>query len=346
MQFVDEATIEVEAGGGGQGMVSFRREAHTPLGGPDGGDGGHGGDVVVEATTRVATLLDHRYRRWYRAERGAAGGSKNKTGRRGEDVIIPVPVGTLVTDEATGELLADLVGEGDRVVVVRGGRGGKGNTHFSTATRQTPRFAQEGEPGERRTLQLSLKLMADVGLVGLPNAGKSTFLRAVTRSQAKVAAYPFTTLVPNLGVYRFGDRDIVVADVPGLIEGAHEGHGLGDRFLKHLERTRVLIHLVSLGPDAIDPLEAWQVVHDELAQWSPELAALPQIVALNKIDLLGEPEAELELWREEFRPLGLEVMGTSGLSGANVHAVMSAATAALLAHEPADGADDAPWSPI
>jgi len=350
MQFVDEATIEVVGGHGGPGVVSFRREANVPLGGPDGGDGGDGGDVVIAATTRVTTLLDHRYRRFYRAENGHRGGAQRSSGRQGEEVVIPVPTGTIIADAATGEVLADLLEDGQRLVVARGGIGGQGNVHFQTATRQTPRHAQEGLPGEERTLSLSLKLVADVGLVGLPNAGKSTFIRAVTNSHARVGAYPFTTLVPNLGVYRLGDRDVVVADIPGLVEGAHTGQGLGDRFLKHVERTRVLVHLLSLSVDGMDPLRAYDIVNGELSEWSRELASRPQIVLLNKIDLLEDRE-ELSLWRAEFAARGVEVMTASGLTGENVHAVMQRAvalvTAARAAADAADGiAPDAGWSPI
>ncbi|TNF25249.1 MAG: GTPase ObgE [Deltaproteobacteria bacterium] len=349
MQFVDEATIEVAGGHGGAGIVSFRREAHVPLGGPDGGDGGHGGDVIVEATSRVTTLLDHRYRRFYRAEAGKRGGAAKRTGRRGEDVVIPVPLGTLVTDVASGELLADLVSEGQRLVVASGGRGGQGNVHFATSTRQSPRHSQDGLPGEERTLALSLKLVADVGLIGLPNAGKSTFIRAITNSHARVGSYPFTTLVPNLGVYRMGDHDVVVADIPGLVEGAHEGQGLGDRFLKHVERTRVLIHLLSLSVDGMDPLAAYDVVNGELAEWSAELASRPQIVLLNKIDLLDDRD-ELALWREEFSARGLHVMVASGLTGENVHEVMARAVTLVADsrgdEEPETEEASGKWSPI
>jgi len=349
MQFVDEATIEVAGGHGGAGIVSFRREAHVPLGGPDGGDGGNGGDVIVEATTRVTTLLDHRYRRHYKAEAGKRGGPAKRTGRRGEDIVIPVPVGTLVTDVESGELIADLVSDGDRIVVARGGRGGQGNIHFVTSTRQTPRHAQAGLPGDELTLALSLKLVADVGLVGLPNAGKSTFIRAITNSHARVGSYPFTTLVPNLGVYRMGDHDVVVADIPGLVEGAHEGQGLGDRFLKHVERTRVLIHLVSLSVDGMDPLAAYEIINGELAEWSAELASRPQIVLLNKIDILEDRE-ELALWREEFAARGVEVMVASGLTGENVHEVMASAVRLVQAdredEEPEGGSATEGWSPI
>ncbi len=346
MQFVDEATVEVVAGAGGKGVISFRRESHVAFGGPDGGNGGRGGDVVVFATSRVVTLLDHRYKRWYKGKAGDNGGAKNCTGRSADPIRVPVPIGTVLTDETTGDVIADLSTDGQEVVVARGGRGGQGNARFQTSTRQTPRFAQDGEAGESRTIGLSLKLVADVGLLGLPNAGKSTFLRAVTESQARVGAYPFTTLVPNLGVYRRGDRDLVIADIPGLIEGAHEGQGLGDRFLKHVERTRVLIHLLSLSPDAPDATEAWRVVNNELAQRSAELRSRPQLVVLNKIDVLDD-RYELDLWREAFAELGVEVLVMSGLTGENVHEIMTQVLE-LIPAKLGEEEDDTPkpWSPV
>jgi GTP-binding protein len=346
MQFVDEAVIEVTGGHGGRGCISFRREAHVPLGGPDGGDGGHGGNVVAVASTGVATLLDHRYKRFYRAEGGKHGEGARKSGWDAPDIRIPVPIGTQVLDETTGELIADLDVPGKEVILAHGGRGGRGNTHYTTPTRQAPRIAQPGEPGEHKVLRLNLKLVADVGLIGLPNAGKSTLLRALTNSQAKVGDYPFTTLVPNLGVYRHYERDIILADIPGLIEGAHDGHGLGDRFLKHVERTRVLIHLVSLSPDADDPLTAYRVVNAELAMWSANLASYPQILVLNKVDLLDP--SELELWREEFAKLGVsEVFFISGLAGTGLQAVMARCVEHLPELEPdVAPSPDEPWSPV
>ena len=343
MQFVDEAVIEIASGDGGAGIVSFRREAHVALGGPDGGDGGRGGDVVVEATTGVVTLLDHRYRRFYRAKAGTRGGAKRCTGASADALVIPVPIGTLVLDEATGEILADLTVAGQRTVVAKGGRGGQGNARFQTSTRRTPRFAQDGEPGASRTLRLSLKLVADVGLVGLPNAGKSTFIRATTNSQARVGAYPFTTLVPNLGVYRRGEREVVIADIPGLIAGASSGAGLGDRFLKHLERTKVLIHLVSLSPDAVDPLVAYDTIVTELKQRSATLAKRPTVVVLNKIDLIPDPD-ELALWRDEFATLGVTIRFASGLAGDRVHDVMNEVLSLMDRVEAPS--EPKPWSPI
>ncbi len=347
MQFVDEAVIEVTGGHGGKGCISFRREAHVPLGGPDGGDGGKGGDVIAHASTGQATLLDHRYKRFYRADRGEPGQGARKHGKDAPDIRIPVPVGTQVIDEATGEVLFDLDAPDKEAVLAKGGRGGRGNTHYTTPTRQAPRIAQPGEEGEHRVLRLNLKLVADVGVIGLPNAGKSTLLRALTNSQARVGDYPFTTLVPNLGVYRHHERDIVLADIPGLIEGAHDGHGLGDRFLKHVERTRVLIHLISLSPDAKDPLEAYRVVRAELAAWSPELARYPEVVVLNKIDLVAD-RAELDLWREELARLGVsDPAFISGLTREGVREVMERVVAHLDRDEPPpEEARRDPWSPL
>lgn len=352
MQFVDEATIEVTGGHGGRGKISFRKEAHVPNGGPDGGDGGRGGDVIAIASTSVATLLDHRYKRFYRAENGQDGGGSRCSGRDAPPVEIPVPIGTQIIDDATGEVLHDLDAEGKVAVLARGGRGGLGNQHFATPTRQAPRIAQPGGDGEHRVLRLNLKLMADVGLIGLPNAGKSTLLRALTASRARVGAYPFTTLVPNLGVYRAFDRDIVLADIPGLVEGAHAGAGLGDRFLKHIERTRVLIHLISLSPDADEPLTAWKTVQAELAAWSQALTGLPQIVAINKTDVLDDP-AEKDLWREEFAKAGVtDPVFVSGVSHEGLQVLMARVWTYLEAAE-GDARRDflgrekkTEWSPI
>ena len=345
MQFVDECLIEVTGGHGGKGCISFRREAHVPLGGPDGGDGGKGGDVIAVATTGVGTLLDHRYRRFYRALAGDGGEGARKSGREAPDIRVPVPVGTQILDESTGAVLCDLDLAGKEAILARGGRGGRGNTHYVTSTRQAPRIAQPGEEGEHLVLRLNLKLVADVGLIGLPNAGKSTLLRALTDSQAKIGDYPFTTLVPNLGVYRYYERDIILADIPGLIEGAHAGLGLGDQFLKHVERTRVLVHLISLSPEAMDPLAAYRVVQDELRAWSPVLAQYPQIVVLNKIDLITD-RAELDLWRAEFERLGVTALHfTSGLSKEGVDPIMGRAARYLEELVPAPATATA-WSPV
>jgi GTPase len=293
MKFVDEVSIRVEAGRGGNGCLSFRREKYIPRGGPDGGDGGDGGDVVLVANADLNTLVDFRYKRLFRAEHGHRGEGSNCTGHGGETLRIQVPVGTLVTERDTEEVMGELLEAGQELVVARGGRHGLGNTRFKSSTNRAPRKTTPGKPGEQRDLTLELKLLADVGLVGLPNAGKSTFIRAVSAARPKVAAYPFTTLYPNLGVVSLGpDRSFVVADVPGLIEGAADGAGLGIRFLKHLSRTRLLLHLVDAAPmdDSVDPVADARAIAAELARYSPELAERDRWLVLNKIDLLA-PDA-------------------------------------------------------
>jgi GTPase len=296
MKFIDEVKIRVMAGDGGRGCVSFRREKFVPRGGPNGGNGGHGGDVVAEADSQLTTLLDLRYQKQYKAGRGEHGMGKDCHGRRGEDRIIKVPVGTIIRDAATGELLGDLQTAGERVVVAAGGRGGKGNAHFVSSTNRSPRFAQPGEPGEDKELEIELRLLADVGIIGLPNAGKSTLIAAISAVRPKIADYPFTTLVPNLGVVGYGEgKSFVIADIPGLIEGAHEGHGLGDKFLRHVTRTSVLIHLLDASNiDAKDPLAEWKTVNRELELFDPGLGKKPQIIVANKIDLpAGKNHAKL-----------------------------------------------------
>ena len=295
MKFVDEATVKVRAGSGGRGAVSFRREKFVPFGGPDGGDGGHGGSVYLRAQEGINTLADFRIARTYKADHGQPGGGRDCTGGSGQDLYIPVPTGTVVQDEDTQESLGDLKEAGQELLVARGGKGGWGNTRFKSSTNRAPRRAMPGLPGEERTLKLELKLLADVGLLGLPNAGKSTLIRAVSAARPKVADYPFTTLHPQLGVVRVGEhRSFVMADIPGLIEGAAEGAGLGIRFLKHLQRTRVLLHLVDiapLDPDA-DPVRDARAIVNELRKFSAELAARERWLVLNKVDLLEEREAE------------------------------------------------------
>jgi GTP-binding protein len=290
--FVDEVEIEAQAGSGGNGMVTFRKEKYVPRGGPNGGDGGHGGNVVLVVDTNLTTLLDFRYRHKYRAERGGDGGNKDMFGRDGADLILKVPQGTVVTDLDTGRPIADLDTPDARAVVARGGIGGRGNAHFATSIHQAPKFAEKGEPGEQRRLKLELKLLADVGLLGFPNVGKSTLIAAVSAARPKIADYPFTTLVPNLGVvYVEAERSFVMADIPGIIEGASEGVGLGHQFLRHIERTRLLIHILDVsGMTGRDPRNDFDVLNRELALYSARLAQLPQIVALNKIDVAMDPE--------------------------------------------------------
>ncbi|MDR1709882.1 MAG: GTPase ObgE [Candidatus Accumulibacter sp.] len=295
MKFIDEARIQVAAGAGGNGVVSFRREKYEPEGGPDGGDGGRGGSVRAVADRNVNTLIEYRYTRKFAAPRGGNGASAGCYGRGGKDVVLRVPVGTVVTDLASGVVVADLARDGQSVLVAKGGKGGLGNVHFKSSTNRAPRQCTPGEPGEERELRLELRVLADVGLLGLPNAGKSTFLRAVSAARPKVADYPFTTLHPNLGVVRADeDRSFVIADVPGLIEGAADGAGLGLRFLKHLARTRVLLHLIDIAPfdPEADPAEDARAIVRELEKFSPELAARPRWLALNKIDLIAEDERE------------------------------------------------------
>jgi GTP-binding protein len=290
MTFIDRARIHVRAGSGGSGIVSFRREKFVPMGGPDGGDGGRGGDVIVRGDANLATLLDYTYRdKWY-ARAGEHGSGANKSGKSGEDVVLPVPPGTIVRDADTGEIVAEILADGETAVIARGGRGGRGNAFFATSTKQAPREYQPGEDGEARTLELELKLIADVGLVGQPNAGKSTLLSVITAARPKIADYPFTTLSPNLGVVQLSDgRTFVVADIPGIIEGAHEGKGLGLDFLRHIDRTRLLAFLIPI--DSMD----WQTEYDqlraEISAYSVELAQKPHCVVFTKMDLLGETQA-------------------------------------------------------
>ncbi|GAB5382699.1 MAG: Obg family GTPase CgtA [Aliiglaciecola sp.] len=294
MKFVDEAEIRVEAGDGGNGVVGFRREKYVPRGGPDGGDGGDGGSVYLVADENLNTLIDYRFERFHRAERGKNGQGSDRTGRAGEDLDVKVPVGTRATDKDTGEVLGDLTKHGERLKVAQGGFHGLGNARFKSSTNRAPRQKSDGTPGEIRWLHLELMLLADVGLLGLPNAGKSTFIRSVSSAKPKVADYPFTTLVPNLGVVRQdSQRSFVIADIPGLIEGAAEGAGLGIQFLKHLERCRILLHMIDLLPvDESDPVENAKAIISELEKYSPKLAEKPRWLVFNKMDLLLEDEAE------------------------------------------------------
>ena len=315
------------AGKGGNGCVSFRREKYVPRGGPDGGGGGEGGSVVVEASQRKHSLLDFRYRNLFRAEPGRNGAGQNRQGRGGGDLVVEVPVGTVAKDPLTGEILSDLTEAGQRWIAAKGGRGGKGNAHFVSSTHRTPRFAQEGQPGEERNLKLELKLIADVGLVGLPNAGKSTLVSAVSAARPKIADYPFTTLTPNLGVVQYDDAPpFVMADVPGLIEGAHLGSGLGTQFLRHIERTRVLAHLVDVSdaPGRPDPVEDFRVINNELANFGSSrqgaeehpLAAKPMIVVATKIDAANP--AKLKKLAAHARRRKLEFHAVSAVTGEGI----------------------------
>ncbi len=319
MKFVDEATVKVQAGNGGRGSVSFRREKFVPFGGPDGGDGGDGGSVYLRAEEGINTLADFRISRTYRAPHGQPGSGRDCTGACGEDLYIPVPFGTVVQDLDTEEVLGDLTAEGQTLIVARGGKGGWGNQRFKSSTNRAPRQHGSGLPGERRTLKLEMKVIADVGLLGLPNAGKSTLIRAVSAARPRVADYPFTTLYPNLGVVSVGHhRSFVMADIPGLIEGAAEGAGLGIRFLKHLQRTRVLLHLVDIAPldPSADPVKDARALSAELKKFSPELARRERWLVLNKLDLLPKEEGEARC-REIVRRLRWKkpVFRISGATG-------------------------------
>lgn len=332
MQFIDEATIVLAAGSGGDGLVAWRREKYIPKGGPAGGDGGHGGSVYLEATSELSTLVEFRFKRQFAAEPGKAGGTSNKSGRSGEDLIVPVPAGTLVyrsSEDEPESFFADLSTPGERLLVAKGGRGGLGNQHFATSTRQAPRFAEKGEPGEKYTVRLELRLLADCGIVGLPNAGKSTLLSVVSAARPKIADYPFTTLEPQLGVVRVSEEEsFVMVDVPGLIEGAHAGTGLGDQFLRHVERTRVLIHLLD-GAKPLDELLADKtVIENELRAWKDDLIRKPTLLVVSKLDL---PDA-----RERFEELRVRFDGVRGISSATGEGVRELiyATARAIAEAP------------
>lgn len=313
--FVDRARIYIKAGDGGDGAISFHREKYISKGGPDGGDGGKGGDVIFVVDEGLRTLQDFRYKTRYRAEDGQNGGSSNCSGRSGEDLIIKVPPGTLVKDEQTGRILADLVKPGKKVVIAKGGKGGAGNQHFATPTRQVPSFAKPGEPGEELWVMLELKLLADVGLIGFPNVGKSTILSMVTAAQPKIANYHFTTINPNLGVVNIdAENAFVMADIPGLIEGAHQGVGLGHEFLKHIERTKLLIHVVDIsGSEGRDPVQDFEVINEELKKYNPVLCERPQIIAANKMDVTGAEE-NLEKFRKVIEPRGYKIFPVSAAS--------------------------------
>ncbi|HHY39078.1 MAG TPA: GTPase ObgE [Clostridia bacterium] len=322
--FVDlVAGIYLKAGNGGDGAVSFRREKFVPRGGPDGGDGGDGGDIIFEVDEGMFTLMDFRYQKHFRAGRGGNGAGRQKSGAKGEDVVIRVPPGTVIKDSATGRILADLVSPYERVVIARGGRGGRGNARFKSSVNRTPRTAESGEPGEEITVDLELKSLADVGIIGLPNAGKSTLLSRLSNARPAVAPYPFTTLHPNLGSVRIGDdRTFVLADVPGLIEGAHLGKGLGTRFLRHIQRTRILLHVIDVSAAAgVDPLFAFETVNEEMRQFDPDLVSKPQLVIANKMDLEGAPENFSRI-KEHLGKIGIKVLPVSAKTGSGLDAVL------------------------
>lgn len=332
MRFIDEVTLHCASGHGGAGCVSFRREKFVPFGGPDGGDGGRGGDIIFEATAALSTLLELRHKPHQKAERGRHGMGKDRHGASGEDLLVKVPVGTLIKDFESGDVLADLTEAGQRVVLLKGGRGGQGNARFATSTNKAPKFAQPGEEGEERKLRLELKLMADVGLLGLPNAGKSSLISKVSAARPKVADYPFTTLAPSLGVVGYKEyRSFVMADIPGIIEGAHAGAGLGHRFLKHLERSGILVHLVDIsGLPESAPFEAFDAVNRELALFSEELGGKQQLVALTKLDLpvVREHLDQALAW---FAERGLAVYPISSATGEGVEALLDAIAGLLWA---------------
>lgn len=315
--FADRATIYVKSGKGGDGHVSFRREKYVPDGGPDGGDGGKGGDVIFEVDEGLNTLTDFRHIRKYQAEPGENGGKKNCRGKNGNDIIIKVPAGTVIKEADSGKVITDMSGDNRRVILLKGGRGGNGNQHYATSTMQAPKYAQPGQPAKELTLLLELKVIADVGLVGFPNVGKSTFLASVTNARPKIANYHFTTLNPNLGVVDFEDGNgFVIADIPGLIEGASEGVGLGFEFLRHIERTKVIIHMVdAAGSEGRDPIEDIYTINKELESYNPEIAGRPQVIAANKTDLIYENENEIiDKLRKEFEPKGIPVFAISAVS--------------------------------
>ncbi len=359
MKFLDQARVYVRSGDGGAGCVSFRREKFIEFGGPDGGDGGRGGDVVVECAAGLNTLIDFRYQQHFKAKTGMHGMGRNRAGGRGADAVLKVPVGTQVFEEETGAMLADLTSEGERVVIAKGGNGGFGNAHFTTSTNRAPRHANPGLPGIERTLVLRLKLIADAGLVGLPNAGKSTFLAAVSAAKPKIADYPFTTLHPGLGVVKVDGRDFVLADIPGLIEGAHEGHGLGDRFLGHVERCGALVHLVdATGANAGAD---YRTIRRELSAYGEGLDDKPEIVALSKVDAVDEETLARQAERlkrairsygppaapsaRRARPLMLSTATHAGITDV-LRATMAAIDAGRARESSEAGGEAQPWTPV
>ncbi len=345
MKFLDLCKVYVRSGGGGSGAVSFRREKFIEFGGPDGGDGGRGGDVWAEAVDGLNTLIDFRYQQHFFARSGQPGMGRQRTGKNGEDIVLKVPVGTEILDEDQETVIADLTELGQRVLLAKGGNGGWGNLRFKTSTNQGPRRANPGQEGVERTLWLRLKLIADAGLLGLPNAGKSTFLAATSNARPKIADYPFTTLHPNLGVVGIDGAEFVVADIPGLIEGAHEGRGLGDQFPGHVERCKVLLHLIDGTSE--DVVEDWRTILTELEAYSPELAAKPRVTALNKIDALDDEERAEKLAALEAAT-GKPVLGMSGVSREGLDDVLRTVRRRVLGAkqaEAAQAADDTSWTP-
>ena len=317
MVFLDEAFITAVSGDGGKGCVSFRREKFIPKGGPDGGDGGNGGSIIVRASTRLHTLTDYSSRKYLKAEKGHPGRGKNQSGKNGADLIFEVPLGTIIEDLDTGELLGDLIHDKQELVLISGGKGGKGNQRFATSTNRAPRIAQPGLPGKEKRLKLSLKFLADIGLVGLPNAGKSTLLSRLSMARPKVDCYPFTTIFPNLGVMSFDDESsLIIADIPGLIEGASQGRGLGHRFLKHIERTKLLLHVldITFQPNQ-DIIEDFHTLKREMNAFSPQLAQKPQIVLVNKMDIYGPEHRDLKTLQKALEESGVESLPISALTG-------------------------------
>ncbi len=332
--FIDEVRIRVKAGDGGNGILAFRREKYVPKGGPSGGDGGRGGNVVLYASKDYNTLLHFRFNPEHTAQRGRHGEGSNRTGRDGESIEVPVPVGTVVYDEDTGDKLFDFTRDGERFVAAKGGRGGRGNQHFATSTHQTPTEHEPGKPGQERRLRLELKLLADVGLVGFPNSGKSTLISRISAARPKIADYPFTTLVPNLGVVSAGDnRSFVVADIPGLIEGAHEGAGLGIQFLRHVERTRLLVHLVDVSEGSgRDPVNDFEVILEELGSFSPEMLEKPMIVVASKIDVAQDP-ARIDAVESLAASKGLPFLRLSSVTGEGVEELKRAMAEVVFSAE-------------
>ena len=315
MKFIDQVKVYVRAGDGGSGCVSFRREKFVPKGGPDGGDGGDGGDVIIRASRRLGSLIDFRYRSHFNAERGLHGQGKKKHGRNGADCIVNVPMGSIIKDADTGEVIVDLIEDGQNIVVAKGGLGGKGNTHFTSSTNRSPRLAGKGKPGSERWLRIELKLLADIGLVGLPNAGKSTLLSALSAAQPKIASYPFTTLKPHLGVLQSADhRPCIIADIPGLIEGAHHGAGLGHKFLKHIERTKIILHIIDASGSIENTINEHKTIESELLNYNEELLQRRQILLLNKTDLIQDSD-QLDKLKKIFINKGLKVIHISALTG-------------------------------